>query len=285
MTSCLACASGYFLSGNPAVCVACSTVNANCAECSISFASGSGQCTKCKDGFYLNSTDFVCYSCSNSPFLTSSFAAGTCAVCSVSGLTLICAKCTEKYYFSSSVCVSCGTLLPNCATCSSTTVCLACVSGYSLFSGSCVLCNTIFSNCLYCNSVECTDCMVGYYTTDNKNCVSSCLVSNCYSCVQNNNQQCSICKQGYTMSGGQCAIMQCSGQLQFNGLECVCPIAMYNNNGVCTACLDENCLYCPANVCKTCFRGYYQSNGGGLCLSCPSNCHICASADRCLLCN
>lgn len=283
VTSCIACMEGYFLSGTPASCVLCSTVHTNCNICNVNFATGASQCIKCSPSWYLNATDNLCYSCSASPFLQSNFAPGSCSVCQVSTTTitqLICTTCASGYYLAGSICTFCPS---SCSACSSSTICTNCSTGYLLSATTCQPCSQTYPNCLYCNSVECTDCQSGYYTVDNKHCVSACLVSNCLSCQPKNNQFCTQCKQGYTLSSGTCTIMQCSGQLQFNGLDCVCPINMYSNGGACSSCSDQNCMYCPGNVCKTCFQGYYQTNG--VCQSCLSNCRICLSGNQCLLCN
>lgn len=139
----------------------------------------------------------------------------------------------------------------------------------------CLPCTTIYPNCLYCTTSECTDCAAGYYSTDNKNCVPNCIVLNCQLCAPKNNILCSTCRTGYELKNGQCTIIPCLYGLQFNGAECVCPPTQYLTiKLVCQNCVDLNCLFCTALVCKTCLQGYYLA-ASSICIACPFRCRVC----------
>jgi hypothetical protein len=285
---CSACSPNYFLSSNPATCVLCNTVKPNCQTCNFDFTTQTGTCTSCSPGFYLNSTDQSCYACTATANLTASFPAGSCAVCSVVGSGLTCSACINSYFLVNSTCKTCGQLQINCSTCSNNTVfaCLSCTPGSILNAvGQCSLCSSLFPNCNFCSVSECTDCLPGYYTINNKNCLVDCAVSNCNKCVAKNNGQCTSCRTGYLLAANStCAMIGCSSPLSFNGLACICPYQSYyqQTGNTCLPCSDPACQTCPEDQCNQCLNGFFLHSNA--CSKCINNCLFCNSTSDCLLC-
>ena len=151
-TTCLSCSAGYFLSGNPAVCVKCNTVQSLCNTCSFNFTVGTGRCTQCVSGYYLNTTDYSCYSCSSNPYVNNSLPTNSCSVCYVNNSMLYCSSCAPKYYTSNGSCLLCSSVILNCDQCGSALTCSVCSIGYLISGSSCFPCTNNYANCLYCNS-------------------------------------------------------------------------------------------------------------------------------------
>lgn len=283
--ACSACATNYFLSSSPPSCVLCSTVKPNCLTCDINFATQSGGCTSCTSGYYLNAADLLCYSCST---LNASFPSGSCAVCTLNP-TITCSSCVDGYYLTNGTCKTCSTFQANCTSCaynaSSSFICRGCASGTILNEiGQCASCASLFANCNFCSKSECTDCMAGYYTLNNKNCLINCAVTNCNQCVSKDNSRCSACRTGYTLTPqATCNMLLCSPPLSFNGVACICPFQSYysQNNNLCLPCSDPACESCPANQCSACLDGFHLV--GTSCSKCTDNCLYC-TGDGCMLC-
>ena len=224
----------------------CSSVRPNCQSCSFSFGAQTGQCTLCASGYYLNSTDLTCYSCTAPATGTPTFPAGSCSACAMSGSSMICTACSSTYYLAGTTCLTCNSYMANCSTCTfnASFRCIGCNSGWLLSSaGQCPLCSSIYPNCKFCSSSECTDCAAGYYTLDNKQCVQTCLVSNCKQCVTKDNSKCVTCGAGYVLSGSGCVMQTCTAPLSFNGVACICPFQSYyqSTGNACLACSDSFC--------------------------------------------
>ena len=213
-------------------------------------------------------------------------------------------------------CVSCATLIPNCATCNSaltTAVCTLCSDPYYVSaSNTCVLCDV---TCTSCTGVGlCTTCAnnlvkVGgdcvpntavdptlFYNPATNSAVSCLtLLSDCTACTPSP-LTCSACLSGTFVSGGVCLpcpttcatcdALGCTGicptGLTLNGTACICGTS-------CTLCQSgiSNCISCTlsggvADTCLVCMPGFYLS--GNLCLACVPGCATCSDSTTCLTC-
>lgn len=138
-------------------------------------------------------------------------------------------------------------------------------------------CSTI-ANCFDCspNSAVCRTCRSGFDLINNV-CVdqSSCTVANCRTC--SSSTVCALCQNGYSLNGGACAPIVCTGG-QFVDPDtntCTCGSKSVFVNGACVTCTDNNCLVCSNSACTSCVRGFYPSGTG--CVRCGSNCEVCDS--------
>jgi proprotein convertase subtilisin/kexin type 5 len=164
---------------------------------------------------------------------------GTCTTC-VSGFDIAtsCADCLSGYYPSSTFCVSCTSIRPQCTVCSDSSTCSECIVGYSAIS-------------------DCADCDIGFYP--NGGTCSMCLnaITNCYDC--SSDTVCTQCLDGYKSAPGT------------TGPCTLCDEFYYmSNTNVCTACFLDltNCLTCSSSsVCTACMDGFSLSSN---CLQCDT---------------
>ena len=199
-TSCITCASGFFLSGTScgttcttgtfimnnstntcdpcnSICLTCSITTTNCLSCSSPNVFYNGSClSACPSGGTLAPLNGVCTPC-DSTCLTCSLTVTNCTTCNISSanpflMSNQCLTACPPNYYNVSVtgtCVLCATAGINCVNCASSSTCLSCDLGFVFFQSTSCLSATPSG---YVNisgiAVACTgDCKTCSVTADN----------------------------------------------------------------------------------------------------------------------
>ena len=251
---CSACASGYSLTANGAICTASCNVT-NCYACTTN-----NLCISCNPGFTLS---FNQATCTASTFNCSMGCVN--GSCQYNWNTMMgeCTQCTVGMLLYNGQCISSTCNIQGCVICSPwdapNTNCLQCQQSLILSDGYCIQSNCADStpNCGLCiENNKCLGCKAGYLyqvlTNGTIQCVNSaniskCNVANCLSCNPNNSSQCLNCASPYT---------------QFNG-QCVCKF--------------QNCLDCSQSVltCNSCPAPLFGSVHNPNCVPRPSLINTC----------
>lgn len=122
--------------------------------------------------------------------------------------TIRCTKCLSGFYpDSASSCATCSSMIPNCWTCSANGTgvikCDSCMPSYYLPGVDiCFPCSQFDTNCFLCNNMgRCTQCLLGYYVDSAYRCQPrpSCLVLNCLTCTNNDENTCLNCKKDFIL--------------------------------------------------------------------------------------
>ena len=243
-TSCVLCQPGYFLYGGDDYisksCLSCSDPSYGMEKCLS--CSAQGICRKCDAGYMLNPNS-QCQAC---------YSERNCITCD----GYVCTSCLQGYYLTPQMkCSRCDD--PNCLSCPfnpliSKGVCQSCQSGYYLHLSSfaCIPCrkNVRGQHCVTCEynltkngtyQLFCDSCDDGYgLMIQDKICVQ-CSLSNCQSCLFDNNTGMHICSK--------------------------CDVGYYlESNKTCSSCNIPNCLTCarpqqnsPNFQCIVCSSGYF----------------------------
>jgi proprotein convertase subtilisin/kexin type 5 len=165
----------------------------------------------------------------------------TCALCNDTGqfaLSGTTCACNAGFVLAGSQCLTCGSAIPNCLTCTSAVMCTSCESGYFV--------DPITRLCLTCASA-----MPGCLT-----CSSSMACTSCDSAAQ------------FGLSGSVCT---CNAGYVLLGTECVtCGSAMPNcetcsSATICTSCSSSYFVNATTSQCSTCL------NAMPGCLTCTSS--------------
>lgn len=115
--------------------------------------------------------------------------------------------CAMGEYESGSKCLPC---IHNCRSCTSDTNCITCKDGNYRYSAT--LCNGCHQNCKTCSSAwSCDSCNPGYYLVPTATHITSgscysCVAKNCDKCTGGGVTQCTICRTGFYLSGGECLV-------------------------------------------------------------------------------
>lgn len=118
-TTCEACSTGYYVSGN--VCVP--RLNGSIAGC-YTFSPKSDTCAVCNTGFIISSNGLTCLGI-----------IANCATQSVSNIAVSCTACKPTFYWNSTDCVAGG--ISFCSVYTNANTCYTCIAGYYLSSNIC----------------------------------------------------------------------------------------------------------------------------------------------------
>lgn len=231
-----------------------------------------------------------------------------------------CTKCREGFKLIDG---TCPCLDSSCALCdkklSTFQECYQCKNGYYNIDSKCY-CD--IENCNQCGDFGCLKCNYGYnYNAESESCEKiNCNNPNCELCFSQNSGECFICKEGYTLSNGECSentgtndnIGNCPVidssycYKQCDGIDCT-EVHILNGE-IYHKCASNDCLICKDNilytidncensqlcnkegcmVCKTnekcykCRQGYRFDNGD--CIKCSKGCSKCRGDDKCDYC-
>ena len=159
---------------------------------------------------------------------------------------------------SSSTCVLCSVVIPNCNVCdSATSFCTGCANPYYLSGGS-PACAPCLLGCTTCiNGTYCTACIPGYSfvipAIGNQYC--DCISADCINCpVSSNISTCTYCNPALT---SQCLSCAPGSYLTLTNTCLNCP-------NKCTSCSDITCPTC-VTTCITCDTTFTLINGRCLC--------------------
>jgi len=167
---------------------------------------------------------------------------------------------TLDQVFLGSVCVSCLSLVANCATCSGNVApvtCTKCIETYTVVNGSCSACG---SNCFTCDItlVYCTSCLPSFILSSTNTCINGVICSggyydssavgncspcgtNCASCLSSTN--CLTCTVPLMLpSGGQCFCDTTNGFF-YNSVTLECVFCGATPTGY-TSTYPTNCSAC-----------------------------------------
>lgn len=155
---------------------------------------------------------------------------------------------------------------PNCQQCSKTqNICAVCNSGYALdfYSHQCVVTNVENCNETYLTKY-CSICQTGFVRSDSwEQCTPACAIDNCQTCQAGYANQCTVCKNGYTLKTpanqtiaqcikNPCNLTNCS-LCDAAGSTCVKCIDNYHvwdwgkNACIPYVCTFANCAKCQTN--------------------------------------
>jgi hypothetical protein len=282
-------------------------------------------CSLCNSGYNLVNgycvAQITTYTCSN---------VTNCLQCSY---TNFCSLCNNNFSLTTSgTCVPTQCNVPNCAVCNVNNVCAQCNAGFTLnvaslpsvwnsavdfgtFALNTCVPNSIICNitgCAYCNSNNvCASCIQGYdFSSQNPNqCVPTCTVSNCFQCVESNQNICNICVPGFSVSstgqcnyisgsnscGSNCANSSCIYNYQYQTPECLScnpPNILFNMQCYSpTACNIYGCTLCQPGtsipICLQCSQGLVLNGNQCMKLNCNNgvpNCVYCIQNGACLGC-
>lgn len=279
---CTQCDGGYYADGKGTACLPCSSL---CATCHAS----SDRCTSCNSSYVLSS-DSACV-------------VAHCIVQSEGA----CRTCDNGYYRSSPL--SCRACSVECAQCSGgADLCTACSEGFLLQNSRCVV-----PNCASMRNGECEACISGFYRETPQVCTRC--QAPCAECA-GSPTHCTGCYTGYSLSGGQCVVLNCERMAgavckacvhgffaSSDGLQCsACALNCATCAGTaasCTSCtsnlmLDEktrscvapNCEKMDGATCAACQEGFYPSVPSQTCVPCNAPCQTClGGADVCTSCS
>ena len=151
------------------------TNDTKCATCNTNISyrqlNSSSRCVPLA-GYYDDGTSNVAKPCT-----------GNCATCVSPGTS--CLSCVTGSYMNGSSCITCSTVISNCATCTSSTSCTACktsftsysatncscAAGQYLASGQCNFCSSAINRCTTCTSATtCTACSSTFTLFSGTNC-------------------------------------------------------------------------------------------------------------------
>ncbi|EAR95397.3 transmembrane protein, putative (macronuclear) [Tetrahymena thermophila SB210] len=251
--------------------------NTSCLSCSPSYGYlKNGMCIQCPIQFYGENNNQTCQPCHSSCYSCDAGTSQDCLSCSTNFLQnrQCIPVCSDGYWGNSST-HTCDQCDPNCLTCQPqgpSTSCLSCSSPLFLKSFTCISsCNPI-GEYGDTNTRKCTPC-------DNS----------CYTCNQQNNNNC----------------LSCTGLLQFYQNQCLntCSPSYYGYNNVCQKQCPNNMypddstnLCQPCNpICPTCFGSQtsqcyscqdpYYLDVHTCVLQCPSNKYKNIQNQKCDLCD
>ncbi|ELP91541.1 hypothetical protein EIN_452320, partial [Entamoeba invadens IP1] len=279
-------------------CVECSTINANCVECS---SNGERKCIKCREnsGFYLLNGN--CVACDS-----------TCKPNTCDSTSGFCSQCLLNYTVTSpisKVCVKCSEFDSYCSKCAVdyTRKCELCSNGkYPKPSKNYKCGNCDFTCGGSCSGTTgaCTGCSSNYVFSISNNLVcDSCATfdSNCLTCDSTYQRKCSVCRpSGMYPSDSTYTCVSCdatcNGNCDQTTGKCTGCINNYvfeaTKSRVCVACksFDQNCKVCSSDYnrkCVECESGFYPNESGGcvFCNTTITNCKSCNSKEnKCLSC-
>ena len=228
--ACEACQLGYFLNNQTTACSPCAGLfDEHCSACT------SSSCLECATGYYLsvggcvlcNSTIPNCFACPNSttcaqcisPYTFQEYRCVNCPVWPTNNL---------YYLDGSNTCQSCRGITHNCRSCSGPDTCTECLPLYYLQSGACLICVGLIDNCLACRDGRCRQCYEGYYLQSGACVTCGSQLSNCVTCADKDDNSgigCTQCYEGYKLANGLCvtcmsAFSHCLKCTSFGCLTC-----------------------------------------------------------------
>ncbi|KAL7722878.1 Protein serine/threonine kinase [Entamoeba marina] len=292
---CTSCFEHYTLDGNDK-CVECgshcsSCSSTGCIECYPGYQYSDGDCVEATTGCLLPSTkSSVCLECSSGYYLNGN----DCSICSISDClqckvvdsTPICTNCSSGFYPNSEG--TCTSYSDSCANTengyTNVEYCPTCASSYyHSTTNECINC---YSTCSACSDKDiCSSCSSGYGISGT---ICKSLFMTYNNCKTISAVTCSVCKEGYYLSGGCVACGDNCVECNESGscLKCADETYYINSSGICTKCTTSNCVYCSTtNECTQCQFGYFL-NSEKTCTSCADgNCEKCSTInDTCISC-
>ncbi|ELP94062.1 serine-threonine protein kinase, putative [Entamoeba invadens IP1] len=232
----------------------------DCQKCPINctFCTSKTTCTQCKSGMFWNGTacmpcDFECKECSSYS---------------------VCTSCKFGYYLENTQCYSCR---EGCEQCDNSTHCTTCDSlqDLVLHDGMCVYCSSVIPRCVSCKGKKCILCEMGYFASENGECIqcdrlcgkSGCDINGCIDCANNfilsidnrctlpveahcieyDRSWCTSCATSYHLIDGKC----------FPDVSCDSSTSIRYDNG-CVSQKVSNCQIIDLRnqVCQVCKPGY-----------------------------
>ena len=277
---CDECEENYFLNVGDKRC----TKTPNCYE------SLYGVCTECNSGFYLNKKEgeckrkeypFVlcketidgenCEKCDDDSFMAEDGKCVDSNFCALSYNTkLSCKECIKNYYLTQNK-RACSDE-KNCIHADKETgLCEICIEGNYLTKNRKCESNTqdnIFKNCKIANGDYCTECLYGYYLSEDDQCTPS------PNCTEANNGICVACNDGYFLGKDNiCTIVEHCARSDYykNCVECEEKYYFDLSDKTCKEAVDvfENCLesVMTGEKCLKCRSNFYISQIDNLCYS------------------
>ena len=240
----------------------CSINNSNCTDCNALEG-----CLKCETGYKLNPVYNVCTKDEEICNINSSSDNNLHKYC-LTCLNNTCTSCihshrdSEKFscYYKNYM-YNFGCNVNNCNECTLPNLCYECDAGYTAINNShaCMSCSSLIPFCKSCDGLVCKTCESGYVPfkiSDERTICKTCSIElkNCESCEPNDENICSICKNGYFLYKGTC--YPCNDYFQGNCQggckeikcdKCTNNFKEDNFNGICLSCLSKiDCFECDS---------------------------------------